>query len=1355
MLLPRDVLSGTYKAPRCFLCETNKEKIAKLDPIGLKGSFKFNSYSELSFDVARIYNDMITGANQVNPYYDKIEAFRLVFLEGFGYFELQDPEIDGDGIKEVKSLTAYSLEYTLSQKYLENFRVNTGEVDSIEVMYAEEHGEKGVTPITLYNEKNPKLSLLHLILEKAYGWKIGTVDASLKKLSRQFDIDRESIYDFIMNEICPKFNCYAIFDTVNNTINFYAESLTNRFMGDGTTKILEISPVFSQIGTVSVDGYKTIDYKYNLITGELTLGTAPLSGQIVEVTDGALSDWETDVFVTFDNLAQQMNISYSSDDVKTVLTVKGANDLDIREVNNGLPYIVDLSYFYNVGWMGQELYDKYTDYLKLCNDSQVDYKKNAQDILKLSSNISYEMNRLSLQYAQSTVNSETVGTYYVRGGEGPNYYYTEVKLPGAWKADTTYYSLDGGSLNEDKVANLYGALQQYYYKRSRNMDGFTGSESTLMNQFAFMKDDINTLISKLNSVTDPNLIFEATETPVLTFLDKMWNEIGLTPLESLYLKSYKTKQTINVSAGWAAEANDNYGLYYPVVLIIQSIETAIAAREKTITPINNKLQEKVKANETIANSLLIANNFDEDELIRLNAFLREDEYVDDNFVETGNESPDELFRLKQELLECGRVELSKLCEPCLKFTMSLANIYALPEFAPIVNQFQLGKLIKVALRSDYIKHARLMQVDLNFEDFSDFSCEFGDLSSIRSQTDLHADLLSQAVSAGKTVAGSASYWDKGSDTATATDIKLAQGLLDATTAIKSIDGTQNVVIDKYGIKLQKVKDPDTGELDPHQAWLTNNMILMSSDGFKTAKAGLGEFEIDGKQFYGLLADAVIAGYIEGSYIKGSEIEGGTIKIGYIGKDENGNDQYNFEVDENGYITMRGGTDGNGNTVNYDTLNTTIELAANGTALSVNKQEITLTCHVYRYGKEVTDTYKQADFKWSRSTDDADADARWTPAKVNGNTITISASDVGDVAFFQCKVTLTNGDERFSSSIAITTDNANVNVHTSKPNSYNKGDLWVVGSDYQPYIYQDSIMTGTTQTLNASNLSSYFTYSDYPYTWNISNNPSGGINLTPNNIGIDSAIATIVFTATKALTNVTITGAYYTETGYDKIHLAVAGTTVLAGVSGNSYTAPRWSGNLEVDQTIILIYEKNDSGHNSNENLTCFTINCDTSNGSTNLNTGDWVTDNNGNNVTYSENTILVSTTSSTQYHEHESDKHWVESVYYSHTLGDLKEWQGQMKQYVQVRDDGLHLICPSPGGTTFESLLQSQGLRLKIIDESGDNHVAWFTTTDTEALNVTARNYVNVQPELDSNPPYIQLGSFKLQIEGNGSLSIV
>ena len=91
---------------------------------------------------------------------------------------------------------------------------------------------------------------MHLALSETYGWSVGHVDTSLQTLSRQFEIDRESVYDFLINDVCEKFNCYIVFDTINNTINVYAESLTAKFIADGNTDTFTISPPFTQNGFI-------------------------------------------------------------------------------------------------------------------------------------------------------------------------------------------------------------------------------------------------------------------------------------------------------------------------------------------------------------------------------------------------------------------------------------------------------------------------------------------------------------------------------------------------------------------------------------------------------------------------------------------------------------------------------------------------------------------------------------------------------------------------------------------------------------------------------------------------------------------------------------------------------------------------------------------------------------------------------------------------------------------------------------------------------------------------------------------------------------------------------------------------
>ena len=1026
MRLPKNLLSpGTYAKPRIFLCETDKSRICQLDTTNTRGSFKFNGLSELSFDVARVYNDLITGAIAVNPFYDKIEALRLIELENFGFFEIQGPELVGDGIKESKNIQAYSYEYTLSQKYIEDFNVNTGKIDSLEVLNAEDPNK--ITPIVLYDPNNTKLSLLHLALEKVYGWRIGHVDSSLQSLSRQFEVDRESVYDFLVNEVCEKFNCYIVFDTIENTINIYAESLTSKFIGDGSTNTFVITPPFDQIGTVSVDGYKTTRWEYNSVTGVLTLEDIPEDGAHIEIVDGALTDWETDVFITFENLAQEININYDADSIKTVLTVTYGDDLNIRETNMGLSYLTDISYYYTVDWMGQDLYDAYTAYVQKSNKYQSEYTNNSREMLDIAECISFEENRLSLEYSiANSVNEDTVGTYYVRGGTAPNYYYTAVSLPADYDVNTTYYSMDTANLDETKVSNLYGVLKKYF----NNESDWETELDKLSNDFQFMESyTLNYLKTELKKVESKRTSNQSVENAINNFLAEMWEQIGRTPLKSLYYEPYKQVQIVNIEAGMSQETHSEYGYYYPVVLYLNSIEKAITARDNSIKIYNNQYSEIQQRNSKISDELLMDKNFTEEQLIRLSSFLREDELHLDDIIETSQTTVSESYKLKQDAMESGRIELQKLSQPQLQFSMTMANIYALPEFEPIIDQFQMGKVIKVGLRSDYIKQSRLLQVDLNFDDFSDFSCDFGELTSLRTQSDIHADLLSKAISAGKSVAANASYWTKGSEQANSIDLRLEEGLLNSIEALKALDGTQNAYMDKYGLHLEAV-NPDTGEVSDKRVWLVNNQIVFTDDGFKTSKSVLGEFTVDGVTYYGLLAQAVIAGYIEGSQMKG-----GTIQIGDLG-----DGRWSFEVDKYGNVSMLGGavqfnaTEGKNSIAEMesnlqsqidktggqiveiqgqvDTINNSkmyrIEIQSSGPMImNYKNQTATLSCRVYSWDVDITDTLDASLFNWVRASNDSDQDKIWNDNTIHHGrkTLTITTEDITNNANFYCEVSL--------------------------------------------------------------------------------------------------------------------------------------------------------------------------------------------------------------------------------------------------------------------------------------------------------------------------------------------------------------
>lgn len=868
MRLPKDLLSDSYRAPSVYLCQTNKERIGELTVYNFKGTFKWNAYSEISFDIDRDCCDINMGDIIVNPYYDFVEALRLIEVEGFGFFQLQDPEINSDGIKETKSINAKSSEYDLSQRYLENFIINKGIAGSID-------------KVQLYNQNDTEHSLLHLIIaEKAPDWKIGHVDADLAMQRRFFEIDRMSVYDFLMNNLCETFKCVIEFNTYDNEINVYKEE------------------------TAGID---------------------------------------TDVLITFENLSNKINIKYSADDIKTVLTVKGADDINIREVNYGLPYITDLSYYHTVDWMGQDLYDAYSKYLNIVSSNKQLYLAAKEEARLYSASISDFKNRVD------------------------------------------------ENLTEAKIDDFYDFVLKLYDPNG----GFDIEKMNVLDiDFAYIN---RTVWSKFRSIMESSAYtIDQKEVAILEVLSVIWDAYGLNTLK-IYEAAYKEAQTAEAGQGMSNPDDEYYYQYHTTFTMLNSVQNDIAERNASINSAQKKLDAVNKRMSEIASVVSLQNNLTQKQLIRLAPFLREDEYTDDNFVITEVDTEEDRLETLEALLDAGYDELNKLSEPKLSFTTNIANVFALDEFTPIINQFQLGNMIKVELRPDYVKKSRLMEVEISFNDLSDFGVTFGDLLSVRDEADIHADLLSQAINAGKSVANNSSKWQKASNDANAIQEAINKGLLDAATEIKSIDGIQQASIDKWGIHLKKVNE--NGEIDPEQGWIVSNKFLYTDDNWKTTKSVFGKYTYKDQERWGIISDALVGGYIEGT-----EIEGGSIKIG-----DRGDGTYALVVTSDGTVQINswGG-------VLEDTINEIekkpYEIIVESSTVPVfdpTLQSTILTCRIYKDYTEVIPAPTGTTFTWTRYSSDTTGDAAWNAEHKNMtvNAITVTADDVENSAQFSCEVNI--------------------------------------------------------------------------------------------------------------------------------------------------------------------------------------------------------------------------------------------------------------------------------------------------------------------------------------------------------------
>lgn len=1174
LAIPKDIFNGNPTPPRLFLCTQGGKRIGELQGYDRSLNAKWNSYSELTFSIDRNYTDIVTGEAKVSQLFDKAETLRQVLVENIGYFIIQDQD-DSFSDKDSKTITAFSAEYATSQKYLENFYINTGEEDSVEVIYetkkygenrtidslydkasgpydahrryyiqeydaktlaykyiqtqisTEEeylsHFEGGINAndplyvsnyenVQFYDPQNPELSLLHLVFKKIPEWKIKHVDTVLKQKERKFSEERISIYDFLTNNVCDTFKCSILWNTLTKEVSFYEEA------EDG----------INEDGTIQ-------------------------------------SIYSTDVYISRENLANEVNVKVSSDNIKTKLKVSGSDDLDIREVNLGKNYIMNLDYYHNLDWMEQDLYEKYQDYLDAIELYSPQYTDAVQGWVKAYNSWNELMNAVPAdgnivrvgdefkklyciyvpQYEEDATDDEIkaaidtseaalikkLGLYHVNEDlkanksdnillrlKHSNSNTATIRIYNGGTEDAPEYKIQivivnastgiEGTITRDIRPWVIGELatDSTTVNNLSELDGYTVSAIGTMGAYLVLAKDetqpenlqdygVRLLQEKQDTYT---MIFQ-TQTEAMFSQEKYQCYVGDEPPTGTInegtrwfdtnetdpkkmLKKYNGTKWVSTDAEVPEEDRKNYENYQRYIdnyNKLQAVQQVLLQKEKEAEYwLNGYSVSSIRINADEIRETKVETAFDqaarihfegssitrvgfdsdlllwefttsaypdkqfavylkgstpciaylesrgvyqtkmdrysqltdfeifftEDQWIRLSPLIREDEYNDDNFLLTGYESETERLEVYNELIEYATKELKTLAQPSLEFSMSMANILALPEFEPIKNQFALGNFIRIELRAGNVKRARLLEVQLNFDDLSDFSCTFGNLVTTYDQVDLHAELLKQAVTAGKTVAQSAGEWQKAADKTNKIEESIMNGLADATLEVGRASG-QSIVWNDQGIWCRKLLDGTTDQYDDEQIRIINNKILYSSDNFQTSSSAFGSFTYNGQKYSGILAKAVMGGLIQGS-----QIIGGYLEIGGNGG--------RFVVSEDGSVQILG-PDGSNAYASQSTVETLenarryrIELSYdNSTLFSDPNTECTITCKVYSWEDDITQTLidNNITFAWKRISNSDDStwnnNHQWNTVHdgLQPNQIKITNDDVPKNAQIECQV----------------------------------------------------------------------------------------------------------------------------------------------------------------------------------------------------------------------------------------------------------------------------------------------------------------------------------------------------------------
>lgn len=340
------------QVPTFILAKKNGDKIGKLNAHAIEITDNLNDASEISFSVYK-YID-----GEKDPLWDLITNFKLVYCVEWNKWFEATVELDENQGETIKTAFCTLLgQAELSQIMLYDIEINT-ETDIERDDY--------VLPTVLYRDdpENQDSSLMHRILkDKAPHYSVIHVDDTIKNMQRTFEFSDTSIYD-ACQEIAEELNCLFVFNSNS----------------DENGKIQRTISIYDLESNCKSCGYR----------GEFA-DVCPECGK-TDIDDGYGED--TTIFVTADELAENIQLSTDTDEMKNCFKLEAGDDLmtaTIRNCNpNGTDYIWYLSNDMKAD-MSEELVNRIDEY----NQLYADYQNGEID---LDGTLLYEYNELVNKY---------------------------------------------------------------------------------------------------------------------------------------------------------------------------------------------------------------------------------------------------------------------------------------------------------------------------------------------------------------------------------------------------------------------------------------------------------------------------------------------------------------------------------------------------------------------------------------------------------------------------------------------------------------------------------------------------------------------------------------------------------------------------------------------------------------------------------------------------------------------------------------------------------------------------------------------------------------------------------------------
>ena len=976
--------SGNVEDITFVLATKNGDKISNITNVtDIVTKHAMNSYSEFSFNAHKELN-----RNTLRCWND-IKDFKLMWIPEWDMWFETYVEIDEEN-EDIKKVTGKSLgEAELSQIMLYNIEINT-ETDISRDDYK--------IPTTFYNPDHPEASLVNRLTEKAPHYRFAHIDISLMNIQRTFTFDKKSIYD-ALKEVAEELNCLFVFGCGSDangkperTISVYDLEANCKDCGHRDTFVDKCPKCGSTNVTNGYGEYTNVFISRDNLVEEVTYTTdADSVKNCFKLTAG--DDLMT-AAIRSCNPNGSDYIYYFSDAVRSDMSEQlqeklSAYDKLYEEYQKTHNFDIDSSFVNNYNAIVTK-YIKYDDSLKKIESPITGYPKLMRTYFDTIDMVQFLKNKLMPNITKPDNSAKSQGEYLMEN------------LPSS-AATTSLKNLSVSTAN-----NIMISLAQSIVKGSFKI---TVTETTLSNDVWRGKFNLKSYSDEDDTYTSSPVsigINENYEEYVRQRIEKILNKsddnyydiVGLfkqdltvfkSELKKYCLDSLNTFQKccqscidIMVQQGVASDSSTATtsnainakaiydSLYVPYYNKLNAIQDEILVREDEVYTVEGKynnqnelVQDGVQIEiERIIGDVQDTLNFQKfigDELNKeFCAFLRMDEYSNDNYISDGLDNT-ELFQNAFDFINVATKELYKSATLQHSITGTLKNFLRMREFAPIVNSFKNGNWITIQI-DDEIYKLRIIEYTIDFASSQNIDVTFSDVISAKDIASDIKSILDQASNMATSYGSIVRQSDMNSNFSKKMSDMILKGLDMTNTKIVSSADNQDITWDEHGLLCREFNDI-LNDYNPCQLKIINHGLYITNDGWKTAKAGVGQFYYFDpkdkvyKEGYGIIADTLVGNLILSSQVgiyneeKSIEMDKNGIivttntynkNVFTIKKeitDDEGNITYERQlyIDDNGNIVLGGGAsiswdnvigtdkDGKSNSMSklFETLNDTL------------------------------------------------------------------------------------------------------------------------------------------------------------------------------------------------------------------------------------------------------------------------------------------------------------------------------------------------------------------------------------------------------------------------------------------------